>query len=167
MRHIAAAYWIDKLQLTSHPEGGYFARTYRSPDRISQQGLPERYSGARVCAGAIYFLVPTGQASKLHRLKCEEIWCYHFGAPLTLSILEKEGTVRHIILGPDFEQGEQFQAVVPHGVWFGAKVNKKDAYTLVSCITAPGFDFEDFELAERESLIQEYPQHKDVIEMLT
>lgn len=160
-------YWIEKLQLTSHPEGGYFVRTYRSPNLISHQSLPERYSGARVCAGAIYFLVPGDQASKLHRLKCEEIWCYHVGAPLTLFIIEKDGTVQHIILGPDCEKGEQFQATIPHGVWFGAKVNKKDAYTLVSCITAPGFDFEDFELAERQSLIQKYPQHKDMIEMLT
>lgn len=162
-----AAYWIDKLKLISHPEGGYFAETYQSPDLISKNGLPERYSADRVCAKAIYFLVPDGQVSKFHRLKCEEIWCYHFGTPLTLYIIEKEGTSRQVILGPDIDHDEQFQAIIPHGVWFGAKVNKKDAYTLVSCITAPGFDFEDFELAERQSLIQLYPQHKEIIEMLT
>ena len=162
-----AAYWIEKLSLISHPEGGYFTETYQSPDLLSTSGLPERYSAERVCAKAIYFLVPDGQVSKFHRLTCEEIWCYHFGAPLTLYIIEKAGKLRHLILGPDPERGEHFQVTVPHDVWFGAKVNKKDEYTLVSCITAPGFDFEDFELAGCESLIQEYPQHKDVIEMLT
>ena len=57
--------------------------------------------------------------------------------------------------------------IIPHGVWFGAKTRQQDSYTLISCITVPGFDFDDFELAERQSLLYEYPQHKDIITMLT
>ncbi len=162
-----ADYWIRKLGLTAHPEGGYFIETYHSPDVIKKHGLPERYFADRACAKAIYFLISGDQASKFHRLECEEIWCYHFGDALTLYIIEKNGDLQHVKLGPNFDNGEQLQVVVPYNVWFGAKVNKKDTYTLVSCITAPGFDFDDFELAERQALIQKYPQHKELIEMLT
>ncbi len=162
-----ADYWIRKLGLLPHPEGGYFIETYHSPDIIKRHGLPDRYVADRACAKGIYFLLLGNQASKFHRIACEEIWCHHFGAALTLYVIEKDGTLRHTKLGLDVENGEQPQVVIAHDVWFGAKVNNKDAYTLVSCITAPGFDFDDFELAERHALIQDYPQHKDFIEMLT
>lgn len=102
-----------------------------------------------------------------HRLKCEEIWCYHVGDALTLYIIKQDGVLQRIKLGPNFDDGEHLQVVIPHDVWFGAKVNKKNAYTLISCMTAPGFDFEDFELAEQQALLKEYPQHKEVIETLT
>jgi predicted cupin superfamily sugar epimerase len=161
-----AAYWIRTLELIAHPEGGYFKETYASSDIINKHGLPERYFADRTCVKAIYFLLQGEQTSKFHRLKCNEIWGYHLGASLTLYIIDRDGTLQQIKLGPDFDNGEQFQIVVPHGVWFGAKVNKKNSYVLVSCITAPGFDFEDFELAERQSLLHKYPQHKNIIEML-
>ena len=112
-------------------------------------------------------MLPSDQVSKFHRLKCEEIWCYHFGDALTLYIIEKNGTLQQIKLGRDIDNGEQCQLIIPHGVWFGAKVNQKESYTLVSCITTPGFDFDDFELAERQFLLQEYPQHEDIIQTLT
>ena len=162
-----AAYWIHTLKLNAHPEGGYFKETYHSPDIIKKHGLPDRYFADRVCAKAIYFLLPSDQASKFHRLKCGEIWCYHLGGALTLYVIEQNGTLRQIKLGPNIDDGEQCQVTVPHGVWFGAKVNKKNSYTLVSCITVPGFDFEDFELARQTDLIEKYPQYKTLIEMLT
>lgn len=159
--------WIGRLGLKPHLEGGYFVETYQSPDNLQQPGLPQRYSADRLSAKAIYFLLSGDQASKFHRLKCEEIWCYHGGAPLTLSIIHRNGHLQQLQLGPHWEQGEQFQVAVPHGVWFGARVNSPGSYALVSCITVPGFDFADFELADRQTLLREYPQHKQIIEMLT
>ena len=161
------AYWIRSLNLTAHPEGGYFKETYHSPDLINKHGLPDRYLADRACVKAIYFLLPGDQTSSFHRLQCNEIWCYHLGDALTLYVIQRDGTLQQIKLGTHIDNGEQPQVVIPHSVWFGAKVNKKNSYALVSCITAPGFDFEDFELAERQSLLQEYPQHKKIIEMLT
>ena len=159
--------WIEQLHLKPHLEGGYYAETYQSPHNLEQSGLPERYSADRLSAKAIYFLLPSDQASKFHRLKCEELWCYHCGTSLTISIIQRDGALQQFQLGPHWEQGEQFQVIVPHGVWFGARVNSPGSYALVSCITVPGFDFADFELADRQTLLKEYPQHKEIIEMLT
>jgi predicted cupin superfamily sugar epimerase len=129
--------------------------------------MPERYQAGRSCAAAIYFLLPGDQVSKFHRLKCDEIWCYHLGESLTIYLIEPSGNVQRILLGPNVDEGERPQIFLPHHAWFGAKVNKKSAYSLISCMTAPAFDYDDFELAERQSLLQEYPQHREIIEMLT
>jgi predicted cupin superfamily sugar epimerase len=37
----------------------------------------------------------------------------------------------------------------------------------VGCTVAPGFDFTDLELAHREALVAEFPQHAALIERLT
>ena len=155
---------IRQYQLTAHPEGGYFIETYTSPDII---GLPARYSSARRGAKAIYFLLPGDQVSKFHRITCEEIWCFHLGDAATIYIIHRDGTLQELALGRDFERGEHLQIVIPHNVWFGAKVNKKNAFAFVSCITAPGFEYEDFELATRDALLQEYPQYRELIVSLT
>ncbi|MCP4399332.1 MAG: cupin domain-containing protein [bacterium] len=160
-------YLIRTLNLTVHPEGGYFKESYRSSDRIEAAALPDRYQAERPCSAAIYFLLPGDQVSKFHRLQCDEIWCHHSGESLTLYVIDASASLLRIKLGPRIDEGEQPQIFIPHNVWFGAKVNKKNAYSLVTCITAPGFDFDDFELARRQGLLQCYPQHREIIEMLT
>ena len=158
---------IRQFQLAAHPEGGYYRETYVSPDIIGRAGLPSRYSSERRGAKAIYFLLPGDQVSKFHRIRCEEIWCFHFGFAMTIFIIHRDGTVQELLLGTEIERGEHPQLIIPHNVWFGAKVNKKNAYAFLSCITAPGFEYEDFELAERNALLQEYPQHRELIISLT
>jgi len=160
-------YWIKKLGLTPHPEGGYFCETYHSQEIINKKALPNRYSADRVFSTAIYFLLESHQASKFHRLQSDEMWFYHDGSSLTLYIIDRDGALRQLRLGTDIDNGEQPQILIKYGVWFGAKVNQEHSYTLVSCAVAPGFDFEDFELAAREQLLVEYPQHREIIEMLT
>jgi len=162
-----AEYWINHLGLTPHPEGGYFRETYRSPEMLLPAGLPARYSSVRVCSTAIYFLLKSGQVSKFHRLQSDEIWFYHAGIALTVYLIETDGTLCQILLGTALDKGEQPQVRIKHGVWFGANVNQENAYTLVSCTVAPGFDFDDFELATQGQLLSDYPQHKEIIEMLT
>ncbi len=158
---------IRQFQLVAHPEGGYFNETYVSPDMIPSGGLPSRYASERRSAKAIYFLLPGDHVSKFHRVKCEEAWCFHLGEGLTLFVIYPDGSLQELSLGLDIERGEHPQIIIPHNVWFGAKVNKKNAYAFVSCITAPGFEYEDFELAERNALLQEYPQHRELIVSLT
>lgn len=151
---LPAEYWIERLGLKPHPEGGYYAETYRAA-----QTLPN----GRPVATQIYFLLEHGNFSALHRLGSDEIWHFYLGDPLTVHLIEPAGSYRSLRLGPD----HSFQGVVPAGCWFGATVENPGGYALVGCTVAPGFDFADFELAEREALSRLYPQHRALIERLT
>lgn len=162
-----AAYWIERLNLTAHPEGGFFRETYRSGDHIPHAGLPERFSGPRPFSTAIYFLV-TGQApSRLHRLKGEELWHFYAGAALTLHLFHPDGRYEAKLLGSDPDRGESFQVLIPAGCWFGASVADPDGYALTGCTVAPGFDFDDFILARRSELLLLFPDHSALVEQLT
>lgn len=162
-----AAYWIEKLALQEHPEGGYFRQVYCSSERIERAALPPRFGGVRSFSTAIYFLLSGRDRSALHRIKSDELWHFYDGSPLTVHVIDPSGSYRPILLGRDCEAGQVFQAVVEAGCWFGATVDDPAAYALVGCTVAPGFDYDDFELADREALLQLYPQHRAVIERLT
>jgi uncharacterized protein len=183
-----ADYWIERLQLRPHPEGGYFRETYRADGKIKGEDLVPPYPSDRAFSTAIYFLLKGHEVSKFHRLRSDEVWHYYYGSSLALYVIDPEGRLKKHILGPDAEKGETFQVIVRSGLWFGAKVspersfpsvpseaglsavervNDADSYTLIGCTLAPGFDFEDFELARREVLLSTYPTHRDVIVKLT
>ena len=160
-----ASYWIDHLDLQQHPEGGFYKETYRSPEHISIQGLPARFFSARSFSTAIYFLLRSEDRSLFHRIKSDELWHYHAGGSLTLFVIDNGKLVEHK-LGAEPEKGESLQVAIPANCWFGAMVNETDSYVLAGCTVAPGFDFADFELADRSSLLAEYPNMRDVIEKL-
>ncbi len=162
-----ASFWIDHLQLTSHPEGGYYRETYRSEDILPADALPSRFDGARPAAALIYFLLPGREVSSFHRIQQDEIWHFYDGASLTLHQLLPDGTYTTDTLGREVQKGQGHQAVAPAGAWFGATVDDPDGYALVGCTTAPAFDFADFELAEAAALRAAYPQHEALIERLT
>jgi predicted cupin superfamily sugar epimerase len=145
-----AEYWIDKLGLKQHPEGGYYKEMYRSDENIS-----------------IYFLLKGGQYSHFHRILSDETWHFYQGSRLELFVLAKNGTLVKHLLGPKYQEGERFQITIPRDHWFGARVAKKDSYALLGCTVAPGFHFEDFELAKRQMLLKEFPQHAGIIDELT
>jgi uncharacterized protein len=86
---------------------------------------------------------------------------------LLVYVIEPDGNLQIIRLGSDPEAGEQFQAVVKAGSWFGSRPEKENTYALVGCTVAPGFDFADFEMAERKEVLRQFPQHQSVIELLT
>lgn len=169
---MTAQEYVLALQMKSHPEGGYFAETYRSAEVIPQAALPGRFAGARSFGTAIYFLLESHQFSSLHRIQSDEVWHFYAGLPLEISVISPAGNSTTIRLGNRPDQGEVFQAVVPAGCWFGSKpvpdVTVTDcAFSLVGCTVAPGFDFADFELADRATLLAEFPQHRAVIDQLT
>jgi uncharacterized protein len=188
-RHPEARYWIEHLQLLPHPEGGYFRETYRSSDSIPILALPERFSrdrqapnqqvpvqktgkpnsdlASRSCCTGIYFLLESHQFSALHRIKSDEMWHFYAGSGLTVYQIQPAGQVSQLKLGKNLRLGETFQGAVPAGWWFGAIVEQPNAYALVGCTVAPGFDFHDFEMAERQQLLQIHPQHQRLIERLT
>jgi predicted cupin superfamily sugar epimerase len=162
-----AQYWIQKLNLQPHPEGGFFAETYRSNESIKGMHLPQRYTGDRSFSTALYFLIAVGNFSALHRIQSDELWHFYTGSTLTVHVIHPEGRAEVISLGPDIENGEVFQAVVKAGCWFGSSVNNGSGYALVGCTVAPGFDFADFELANRADLIKLFPDNRSIIEQLT
>src|SRR5579872_3126516 len=118
-----AKFWIDALQLAKHPEGGYFRETYRSPELISRQHLPPRFSGDRAFATAIYFLLQGTDFSALHRIQQDEVWHFYEGSTITVFVIALDGDLSAIRLGRAVESGEVHQAVVPAGCYFGARLN--------------------------------------------
>jgi uncharacterized protein len=167
MRQSDAQYWIDRLQLTPHPEGGFYRQTYRSALTLERAGLPSLFPGTRAAATAIYFLLEGNNFSAFHRLRSDEVWHFYAGAPLTVHVIDALGSYSRMLLGGDPEAGEVFQAVVPAGCWFASHVADWKSWALVGCTVAPGFEFEDFELAKRNELVSEHPEHRALIERLT
>lgn len=161
----SAEYWIEHLNLQPHPEGGFYRETYKARETIAQAHLSPRFSGDRLFGSAIYFLIDHRHFSAFHRLAADEIWHFYAGSSLILWVINPQGELSTLHLGPKPEQGQTFQAVVPAGHWFAASV--EEGYALVGCTMAPGFDFADFELAERSELLAQYPQHRALIERLT
>ena len=161
-----AEYWIQHLGLKPHPEGGFFRETFRSAESVLKKDLPARFTGPRNFSTAIYFLLRSEDRSLFHRIKSDELWHWHAGSTLSIYVLDSIGLALYP-LGDRPENGESFQLAVPANTWFGARMEQEESYALVSCTVAPGFDFEDFELADRETLIKEFPAHGEIIGMLT
>jgi predicted cupin superfamily sugar epimerase len=162
----SAEYWIVHLQLKKHPEGGFYKETYRATECIPKNGLPSRFQGERNFSTAIYFLLQSIDRSMFHRIKSDELWHFHAGSSLSIFVLNEIGLTIHK-LGNDLENGESPQVTIPANCWFGATVNMKDNYTLASCTVAPGFDFQDFELADKATLLTLFPGNEEIIEQLT
>ncbi len=158
--------WVKYLQLLAHPEGGYYSETYRSSGLISQSALPDIFPGDRNYSTAIYYLLGPKDRSALHRLQADEVWHFYTGGRLEISVIHPNGRLETIALGSDPTQGETFQALVPAETWFGARPVQGE-YALAGCTMAPGFDFADFEIAKREELLAQFPQHADLIVQLT
>jgi uncharacterized protein len=165
--HAATAHeLIANLGLVRHPEGGWFRESYRSTQTVPAVALSERFDGSRVFSTAIYFLLEEGDISALHRIKSDELWHFYAGSPLVIHVILPDGRYQLLHLGSDHAAGERYQAVVPAGCWFGAELTGKQ-FALVGCTVSPGFDFADFEMAERVQLSERYPQHAELIARMT
>ena len=158
---------IDQLALQPHPEGGYFKETYRSKGVIQADGLDPVYQGSRNYSTCIYFLLTADTFSAFHRIKQDEFWHFYDGSPIELHLISPEGEYSKVIIGRDVLQGQVPQFVVTGGYWFAANVLQGGDYALTGCTVAPGFDFADFELPERQKLLNLFPQHAQVIIALT
>jgi predicted cupin superfamily sugar epimerase len=126
---------IQTLDLKPHPEGGHYVETWRDAPS----------SGGRGAGTAIYYLLRAGEVSAWHRVDATEIWHWHAGAPLILSIAERGGPVKNLTLGPDLAGGERPQGIVPAFAWQMAR--SAGAWTLVGCTVSPAFEFGGFEMA--------------------
>ncbi|MCX6183047.1 MAG: cupin domain-containing protein [Bacteroidetes bacterium] len=154
----SSTYWIQKLHLQAHPEGGHFNENYRSA----------KMHGDRNIATSIYFLLKGGEVSHLHRLTSDELWYYHFGQALKVTVIDLEGKLHEYFVGPDLDAGQQLQLIIPAGSIFGSEVvGDKNNFSLVGCMVSPGFDFRDFELFTTSQLLKMYPQYPQQINRLT
>lgn len=125
---------IDHLQLTQHPEGGWYRQTWQGE------------SAGRATGTCIYFLLQKGESSHWHKVDATEIWLYHSGAPLILSLSATDaGPAQDHLLTPDLSKGAP-QLIVPEHHWQAAR--STGDYTLVSCTVSPGFQFSGFTLAK-------------------
>lgn len=153
---------VKQYNLIEHPEGGWYKEVYRS-DSVTKNDNEEN----RNLLTSIYFLLTDKNCSKFHSIESDELWYYHAGSGFTVHCLSPEGAYYTIKIGPNFEQGEVYQAVVPKGTIFGSTVEQNNSYSLVGCAVSPGFDFKDFKLYSNEELQNRYPSQHNIINKLT
>lgn len=164
---------VRTLELSPHPEGGFYREIYRSTETLAREALPTRFGGARAFATAIYFLVPAGTFSALHVIASDEGWHHYEGDPLRVVTLDEAGAREDFVLGKALERGERPFAVVPAGRVFGSFSEAPNdgrssvGYSLVGCTVSPGFDFADFRMESREALLLRFPEHRDIVTALT
>ncbi|KMQ51017.1 hypothetical protein CHISP_2159 [Chitinispirillum alkaliphilum] len=161
----SAEYFISKLNLEEHIEGGYFKEVYRSSCRFA--GKESVSESERSLSTSIYFLLKGNQVSRFHSLRSDELWYYHYGSSVIIHMISKDGVLESRKLGLNMEKDERPQILIPAGVVFAAENRDKEMFSLVSCVVSPGFDFRDFKLHGRDELIASYPSHSDLIERFT
>jgi predicted cupin superfamily sugar epimerase len=160
-KRLNANYLIENLELTKHPEGGYFKEVYRSAENLGQ--LPARFSGERSTATSIYFLLNENDKSHFHKIRSDETWHFYSGSSAIIHMINKNGEYSKVVVGPNISEGEVFQFTIPYSVWFAAELVEKSSFGLFGCTVAPGFDFQDFELARADELKKLCPVEKDLI----
>lgn len=163
---LAAKDYIEHYHLTPHPEGGFYKENYRSNLVLKQHSLPETFTGNRNVSTAIFFLLEQGNFSAFHKIISDECWHFYAGQTLKVHIIYPNGVLETILLGNNTILGEQFQFVVPANCWFASEPAESTTFSFVGCTVAPGFDFDDFELAKAAHLMQLYPEHETIIKRL-
>jgi len=148
-------------------EGGYYMETYRAAEKMTQAELPQRYSAARHYSTAILYLLTPDTSSSLHKLTSDEIYHFYLGDPVTMLQLHPNGSSEIINLGHDIINGQRVQVTVPRDTWQGAFLKKGGKFALMGTTTSPGFEFDDFESAHQDKLLQKYPDRRDLILKLT
>ena len=139
---------IERLGLAAHPEGGWYRETFRSETMFEKDALPAGFPSRRCAMTSILFLLRTGECSAWHRVRGEELWIHQGGDELRLAYRETmdDEPVHTRCIGLQPESAPQ--AVIPAGWWQAARaLPGPHGYALMACVVAPGFDFEDFELA--------------------
>ncbi len=142
---------VKTLDLAPHPEGGWYKELWKASFKIPKEVLGGKYSGSRYAATSIYFLLHPDECSAWHTVLSDELWLFHSGTPLKISLGgtdEYPETTQEIVLGLDIDNGQLPQVLVPANVW-QKTTPLGDEPTLVSCVVAPGFNYDDFKLIDR------------------
>jgi len=156
---------INELELEPHPEGGLYKQTYRSKDTITP---PKRFGGnTRSVSTTIFYLLEGGDFSAWHRINSDETWHYNAGCSLTLYIIGEDRKLKRIILGnPMNEKEAVYHYCIAHSQWFCAVPNDPASFTLATCTVSPGFEFRDFEMGDRKTLLFDYSQDEAIKDLI-
>ncbi len=152
---------LEKLE----PEGGYFKRTFSTePLAFTTPDGKKRTPGT-----AIYYLITREDFSAFHRVASAEIYHHYAGSGAVLTLIQPDGTLHEAALGDRLDKGERPQIVIPEGTWQACRLSDSgaDDWCLIGATVTPGFEWDDFELGDREDLIRRFPQHRGFIEPLT
>jgi predicted cupin superfamily sugar epimerase len=169
---LTAAAVAQLLQLSPHPEGGYFRETFRATEQVQRTSGVASPGERRTAGTAIYFLLPGGTFSAWHRVRSDEAWHHYAGVPVELHTIDLAGIHRVILLGRDLAAGQRPQHVVPAD-WLqaarpvAAPHGELPDYALCGCTVCPGFEFSDFELPARLALRAKFPALAAIIDELT
>jgi len=155
-----AAFWIEKLGLQPHPEGGYYREVFRSDMQVVRAGS----ANIKQACTSIYYLLEGKEFSGFHRIASDELWYFHKGSALVIHAINETGghTAHELSDGPNGSLSVAIEA----GLWFAAQIFSGEGFTLVSCAVAPAFEFTEFEMADKSTLTALYPGHADLFERL-
>ncbi len=153
----SAKYWIEKLKLEKHPEGGWFSEVYRSEEVVQKADLSGDFSGARNISTSIYYLLEGDDFSAFHRIKSDEIWHYYTGSSAIEIMRIENEEISKQLCGNNPDTDHNLQVVVPKNTWFAARLNNPKGFALAGCTVSPGFHFDDFEMAGKK-MFEKYPK---------
>ena len=155
---------IKKLNLKPLPdEGGYFRETYRSKISAQVWFKNDKEAVSRNFGTAIYYLVTPDSFSALHKVKSDEMFHFYAGDPVEIIQIFEGGKTRKIIMGSDFINNQEPQVLVSAGVWQGTRLQEGGKWALLGTTVAPGFEFIDFELGNKNKLLKQFPNLKNEI----
>lgn len=155
-----ADYWINHLKLKPHPEGGYYNEVFRSEQQVTRKGESQLKNSCT----SIHYLLQNADFSSFHKLQSDEIWYFHVGSPLHIHILRPNGRYEKKELS--INDTGALSVIIEAGAWFAAEIPSCLGFSLSSCVVAPGFEFAEFELGEKEKLLAMYPAQAELIERL-
>lgn len=141
--------YIKSLNLSPHPEGGWYRQIYHSDDQIYDSASKDK----RYNYTSIYFMLDGTSPSHFHKLTHDELWYYHDGSPLTIHCISEDGEYYKNDLGKDIANGQHLQLKVPKNTVFASEVTSPTDFGLVSCVVSPGFDFRDFSLVSKHQIL--------------
>ncbi|WP_419699779.1 cupin domain-containing protein [Mucilaginibacter sp. NFX135] len=155
-----AAYWVQRLTLQPHPEGGYYKEMFRSEQQVNRVGE----TAIKQACTSIYYLLEGEDFSGFHRLVSDELWYFHAGSPLYIHMIDASGN--YFLQELSASDTGSLSVIIPGGAWFASEIPSKEGFSLVSCAVAPGFDFSEFEMAVKEDMITTYPQFSELFNRL-
>jgi len=165
---ISAQQIIELFDMKPLPdEGGFYVETYRAKEKIDADSLPPAFDGDRNISTAILYLLTPQTCSRMHRVRSDEIFHFYLGDPVTMLHLKVDGSSAVLTLGHDILDSQQVQITVPANIWQGCLLNEGGKFALLGCTIAPGFEFADYQSANRKELVEKYPDQKELILKLT
>jgi predicted cupin superfamily sugar epimerase len=153
---------IDVLQLQPHPEGGFYREMHRASSLVT-----EANGKSKNAYSSIYYLLSGQDFSAWHRIQSDETWFFHLGCDIAIHSFDLKNELVATQIGLE---SMRFQATVPAGTWFAAKPIRADYFCLVSCVVGPAFTFAEFEMGQRQLLLDRYgtsEKHIEAIRALT